>query len=145
MKNIIDFNWINSHKDLQEILDLFHRFISQGWEGAMLKNVDAPYQWKRTKSLFKMKLMDTVDLVVTEIYEGTGKYQGMLGGVYCRYKDNKLGVGSGFTDEQRQLFWNNPNEVVGKTIEIAYQAETTNKQGQKSLSFPIFKQVRKDK
>lgn len=130
---------------MSKLLDLFHTFISQGWEGAMVKDVDAPYQWKRTKSLLKMKLMDTVDLTVTEVYEGTGKYQGKMGGVYCEYKGNKLGVGSGFNDEQRQFFWDNPNEIVGKTIEIAYQAETTNKQGQKSLSFPVFKQVRKDK
>ena len=131
--------------DLQKILDLFHEYISAGWEGAMIKDLRADYQWKRTKSLLKMKLMDTVDLTVTEVYEGTGKYQGKMGGVYCEYKGNKLGVGSGFNDEQRQFFWDNPNEIIGKTIEIAYQAETTNKQGQKSLSFPIFKQVRKDK
>lgn len=131
--------------DLKEMLDLFHLFISQGWEGAMIKDVKAEYQWKRTKALLKMKLMDTADLIVTEVFEGTGKYQGMMGGVYCDYKGNKLGVGSGFTDEQRQKFWADPNSIVGKTIEVAYQAETTNKQGGKSLSFPIFKQVRKDK
>ena len=130
---------------IPKILDLFHLFLSQGWEGAMIKDLDAPYQWKRTKALLKMKLMDTVDLPVTEIYEGTGKYQGKMGGVYCDYKGNKLGVGSGFSDEQRQFFWDNPNEIVGKTIEIAYQAETINKQGQKSLSFPIFKNLRNDK
>ena len=130
---------------IPKILDLFHQFISQGWEGAMIKDLDAPYQWKRTKALLKMKLMDTVDLPVMEMYEGTGKYINMMGGVYCDYKGNKLGVGSGFTDEQRQKFWSDPNQIVGKTIEVAYQAETTNKHGQKSLSFPIFKQVRNDK
>lgn len=130
---------------IPKILDLFHQFISQGWEGAMIKDLDAPYQWKRTKALLKMKLMDTVDLPVMEMYEGTGKYTNMMGGVYCDYKGNKLGVGSGFTDEQRQKFWSDPNQIVGKTIEVAYQAETTNKHGQKSLSFPIFKQVRNDK
>ena len=130
---------------IPEILNLFHQFVSQGWEGAMIKDLDSPYQWKRTKALLKMKLMDTVDLVVDEIYEGTGKYKGMLGGVYCNYKGNKLGIGSGFNDSQRIEFWENPNAIIGKTIEVKYQAETTNKQGLKSLSFPIFKSIRDDK
>lgn len=131
--------------DLNEMLDLFHLFTSQGWEGTMIKDLDAPYQWKRTRSLLKMKLMDTADLLVTEVYEGTGKYTGMMGGVYCDYKGYKLGVGSGFNDDQRLHYWQCPNDIVGKTIEVAYQAETTNKSGTKSLSFPIFKQVRLDK
>ena len=46
----------------------------------MLKNWDAVYEFKRTKNLLKMKLMDTIDLMVTDVYEGTGKYTGMLGG-----------------------------------------------------------------
>lgn len=82
---------------------------------------------------------------MVELYEGTGKYKGMLGGVYVEYKGNKVGVGSGWNDEQRQKYWDNPNEILGKTIEIAYQAETKNKQGGLSLSFPVVKQVRKDK
>lgn len=111
----------------------------------MIKDVEAPYQWKRTKALLKMKMMDTIDLVVTGVYQGTGKYQYSLGGVYCDYKGNKLGVGSGFTDEQRHLFWKFPNYLVGKTIEVAYQSISHNKEGKESVSFPVFKGIRMDK
>ena len=68
-----------------------------------------------------------------------------MGGVYVEYKGNKVGVGSGWSDEQRLKFWRNNNDIIGKTIEIAYQAETQNKKGEKSLSFPVFKQIRVDK
>lgn len=132
-------------EDLKEIVDTFHYYLSIGWEGLMIKNADSVYEFKRSKNLLKMKLMDTIDLEVVELYEGTGKYKGMLGGVYVEYKGNKVGVGSGWNDEQRQKYWDNPNEILGKTIEIAYQAETKNKQGGLSLSFPVVKQVRKDK
>ena len=131
--------------DLREIVDTFHNFVNIGWEGLMIKDTEAPYQWKRTKALLKMKLMDTIDLVVTGIYQGTGKYQYSLGGVYCDYKGNKLGVGSGFTDEQRHLFWKFPNDIIGKTIEVAYQSISHNKEGKESVSFPVFKGVRMDK
>lgn len=135
----------NNPEDLQEIVQLFHKFINIGWEGLMIKDYNAAYAWKRTKALLKMKLMDTLDLSVLEVYEGTGKFQGMVGGVYVDYKGNKLGVGSGFTDSQRHQFWENPNLIVGKTIEIAYQSISHNKDGKESVSFPVFKSIRNDK
>ena len=131
--------------DLKEIVELFHKFLNVGWEGLMIKNWDAVYEFKRNKNLLKMKLMDTIDLVVTDVYEGTGKYTGMLGGVYVDYKGYQVGVGSGWSDEQRQYYWQDKNKIVGKTIEIAYQAESSNKDGGLSLSFPVVKKVRDDK
>lgn len=111
----------------------------------MIKDIEAPYQWKRTKALLKMKMMDSIDLVVTGIYPGTGKYQHLLGGVYCDYKGNQLSVGSGFTDEQRQRYWNYSNDIIGKTIEVSYQAISHDKTGKESVSFPVFKGIRADK
>ena len=111
----------------------------------MVKDYDAFYQWKRTKALLKMKMMDTLDLVVTDVYNGTGKYSGMLGGVTVDYKGNSLGVGSGFTDEDRKWFWENPNLIIGRTIEVSYQSVSHNKEGKESLSFPVFKGIRFDK
>ena len=137
----------NNPNDLTEVVDLFHKFLSYGWEGAMIKDYNAVYTFDRSKAMIKMKLMDTIDLVVTDIYEGEPhtKYVGMMGGVYVDYKGYQLGVGSGWSDEERQYYWENPNEIIGKTLEIAYQAETSNKQGGLSLSFPVKKKVRDDK
>ena len=131
--------------DLKEIVEQFHQFVNIGWEGLMVKDANSHYEWKRSKSLLKMKLMDTVDLVVTGIYEGTGKYEGMMGGVYCDYKGYQLGVGSGWSDLARSTYWSKKNLIIGKTIEVAYQAETKNKNGGLSLSFPVFKSIRLDK
>lgn len=135
----------NNPQDLKEIVETFHQFLDIGWEGLMIKNWDAKYEFKRSKNLLKMKLMDYLDLPVTDIFEGTGKYSGMLGGVYVDYKGYQVGVGSGWSDEQRAYYWKNPNEIIGKTIEVAYQAETKNKTGGISLSFPVVKHIRYDK
>ena len=54
-------------------------------------------------------------------------------------------VGSGWNDSDRKTYWDNKNNIVGKTIEVAYQAETKNKNGGLSLSFPVFKSIRIDK
>ena len=132
-------------EDLQEIVNTFHRYLAIGWEGLMIKNWDSTYEFKRSKNLLKMKLMDTIDLTVVDIFEGSGKYSGVMGGVYVEYKGNTVGVGSGWSDLQREYYWNHKNEIIGKTIEIAYQAETKNKQGEYSLSFPVIKSIREDK
>lgn len=132
-------------QDLKEIVDVFHWFVSIGWEGLMIKNWDAVYEFKRSKNLLKMKLMDSIDLSVIDVYEGTGKYKGMLGGVYVDFEGNSVGVGSGWSDEQRIYYWAHKNEIVGKTIEISYQAVSKNKNGGRSLSFPVVKGIRQDK
>ena len=54
-------------------------------------------------------------------------------------------MGSGFTDSQRNFFWNNPDEIVGKIVQIKYKGETQNKNGGISVQFPIFEIVRTDK
>lgn len=135
----------NNPQDRKEIVEQFHQFLSVGWEGLMIKNWDSVYEFKRSKNLLKMKLMDNIDLVVTDVYEGTGKYAGMLGGVYVDFRGNQVGVGSGWSDEQRQYYWKHKNDIVGKTIEIAYQAVSKNKNGGESLSFPVVKKIRDDK
>lgn len=131
--------------DRATIVSQFHQCLNVGWEGLMIKNADSPYEFKRSRNLLKMKLMDTLDLTVTQLFEGTGKYLGMMGGVYVDYKGYQVGVGSGWSDSQRRYYWDNPNDIVGKTIEVAYQAETHNKTGELSLSFPVVKGIRVDK
>ena len=54
-------------------------------------------------------------------------------------------VGSGFTATERDVFWRNPEKIVGKIVEIQYFEVSQNEKGGYSLRFPIFKWVREDK
>lgn len=54
-------------------------------------------------------------------------------------------VGSGFTQEQRDYFWQHKDEILGKIVEVQYFEITQNQQGGYSLRFPVFCQVRNDK
>lgn len=114
-------------------------------EGLMINLVDAPYQKKRTSDILKVKKMNTVDLFVTSIFEGKGKYKGTLGGVMVEYKGQSVGVGSGFSDNQRKIIWEHPDNIIGKLIEVQYFEESKDKNGNPSLRFPVFKTVRLDK
>lgn len=113
-------------------------------EGLML-NLDTPYECKRTKNLIKIKQFYTLDLKVTDIDKGTGRNSDRLGKVYVDFKGNKVGVGSGFSDELRDYYWQHPQEIIGKIIEVKYKEKTKNKDGSESLQFPVFVRVRDDK
>lgn len=113
-------------------------------EGVMV-NLDTPYECKRTKNLIKVKKFFDTDLRCIGIEQGSGKYANTLGAIVCDYKGNELRVGSGFTDEQRDYYWNNPSEIIGKTVTIKYKEETKNKNGGQSLQFPVWVTTRFDK
>lgn len=132
--------------DKNKIVEHIDIATKNGEEGIMLNLSDEPYRNKRTKGLLKVKKFHSADVFATSIFEGEGKYKGMLGGVYVQFKNSEVGVGSGFTDEQRKYYWENPEEIVEKIIEITYFEESKNqKDNSISLRFPIFKSVRNDK
>ena len=114
-------------------------------EGLMINLANAPYQKKRTNDILKVKKMQTADLRVVDLFEGKGKLKGTLGGVVVKYKGGDVRVGSGFSDQERTFFWNNPQKIFGKIVEIKYFEESKNKDDNLSLRFPIFKMVRYDK
>lgn len=130
--------------DKSVIQPLLDKADKDGWEGLML-NKDTKWKNKRNNGILKVKSFKHADIRCTDIVEGDGKYKGTLGLIKCDYKGYELGVGSGFTDEQRNYYWNNPNEIIGKIVQIKFKGETKNKNGGISVQFPIFEIVRDDK
>jgi DNA ligase-1 len=132
--------------DTSKIAELLNSEIARGQEGVMINICDAPYEFKRTNSLLKVKKMNTLDLQIIGFEEGSGRLAGTLGAILVRYKDgNIVKVGSGFTDWLREEIWKNQGKYLDRICEIQYFEETTNADGGISLRFPIFKDFRTDK
>ena len=135
------------------IESLLNCMTSAGAEGVILNDATAIYQHKRTADLIKVKNTYTMDMLVVDWEYGTGKYDGMVGALHCEaIADNKYiaaKVGSGLSDEQRELWAMDPSLIVGKIIEVGYfsMSQNANLNGTKyySLRFPRLKQVRYDK
>lgn len=108
-------------------------------------NLDGYYTLTRSNQILKMKTFSSFDERVISVFEGEGRLKGMLGGINVEYKGYPLSIGSGFTDEQRKLYWDNPELIIGKIVEIKYFRASKNKQGGLSVSFPVFQIVRTDK
>lgn len=129
--------------DQSKIQELLGMADSKGWEGLML-NKDTKWKNKRNNGILKVKSFKHADILCKGVVEGEGKYEGKLGLIKCDYKGFELGVGSGFTDGQREYYWSHKDEIVGKVVQIKYKGETKNKQGGLSVQFPIFQCVRED-
>jgi DNA ligase-1 len=132
--------------DTSMITKFLDEAIADDQEGVMINICDAPYEFKRTTNLLKVKKMQTMDLQIVDFEEGSGKYANTLGAILVRYKNgNIVKVGSGFTDWLRSEIWNNRSKYLDVICEIQYFEETTNQDGGESLRFPIFKDFRYDK
>ena len=120
--------------------------VEGGYEGVMIKDVDAPYECKRTHAWLKAKPFIEVTLEVTDVEEGTGRNEGRLGAVVCEGVDDgkkiSVNVGSGFSDANRDEFWNSRTDIVGQLVEVRADAVTQNQDGTYSLRFPRFKTFR---
>lgn len=137
------FGVTNKVEDVYNKLD---EVVANNQEGLMLNTLDGVYGFgKRPKDILKVKKMDTCDIMCLRVEEGEGKYEGKLGKIICDYKGYELGVGSGFTDEEREYFWNNPQKIINRIVEVQYFEESKNSKGELSLRFPVFKWVREDK
>jgi len=123
--------------------------VIAGFEGIMIKELEAPYQCKRSTDWMKWKPTITVDLEVIGVEEGTGRNLGRVGALVCAGVDDgkeiHVNVGSGFSDTDRDNLWADRNLVIGRTCEILCDVITQNQDGTYSLRFPRFVRFRDDK
>jgi ATP-dependent DNA ligase len=132
---------------VDKAFETFEKYVREGYEGAIVKDMDA--SWKDVgKPTFNIKLKrkEPADLKVVGTYlaEVGSKYEGMLGGIHCESEcgEVKVNVGSGFSEEDRIIYLENPPPI----IECEYDSITEDKKTkQKSLFLPIFKRPRYDK
>jgi len=144
LQNISIVEMLYNGNDTSMIDYYLDQMVREDKEGLML-NRDSKYYRKRHNGILKVKRFYTVDLIVTAVEEGSGRLKGKLGAFVVNYKGNRLNVGSGMSDEQRDDFWNRRDELPGRVIEVKYKEESSDKKtGQNSLQFPIFVSLREE-
>lgn len=120
--------------------------IKNGYEGLMVKPIDAVYQCKRSAAWLKIKPVIEVTLTIKDVEVGQGKFEGTTGALVCEGVDDgvhiKVNVGSGLSDDQRDMFWDNRDVIIGDLVEIKADAITQAENGEYSLRFPRFKTFR---
>jgi ATP-dependent DNA ligase len=127
---------------LDDIMKVYDNFLEQGYEGIIVRNVNAPYERKRSTQVmkFKPKKEDIYRIRwFKEEISINGVPKGQLGSLVCESGDGEtFDVGSGFTDEQRQELWKDKINLVGKSVRVSYQHLTSRR---KVPRFPVFMEV----
>jgi DNA ligase-1 len=150
LQHVQALDWEDVDLDTTEGQDRFVELNKQavegGYEGVMIKDVDAHYECKRTHAWLKAKPFIEVSLEVVDVEEGTGRNEGRLGAIVCKGTDDgrdiSVNVGSGFSDSNRDDYWASRSDVIGNIVEVRADAITQNQDGTYSLRFPRFKTFR---
>jgi ATP-dependent DNA ligase len=136
-----EIEWRRSRKgdvqDVDVVKDTARLLCVEGFVFKRLTYVD----W------YKVKPVKTVDAIVINWTEGTGKYKGKMGalglGLYMREGEENIvsigNVGTGFTDRQRGEY--TKGYSIGSVCEVAYDSVAANGK----LRFPSFVRFRDDK
>ena len=121
-----------------------NKSITEGYEGIMIKDPESFYECKRSSTWLKLKPIIEISLQVINYEEGSGRNKGKLGALIAEGEDDgkffKLNIGSGFTDQQRESFWKNKEQLIGKIVEVKAESISKSQDGDFwSLRFPRFK------
>lgn len=119
--------------DEAALLSHYEHFRKQGYEGAMCRTLDAPYEHKRSSSLLKMKDFVDGEFRVVHLEEGRGKLQGHVGAFVCVTEDGvEFGAKGAMPNATLRQAWLEPEKWVGKMMTVKYQGKTA----EGSLRFP---------
>ena len=121
---------------------------AKGYEGLIVRK-DVAYCAKRSNDTLKVKafLDREFEVLACEmstkqmLRDGKKVAVDTLGSVVIEYQGNKVNVGSGFSDEEREKIFADPACIIGKQITVQYFEETTNKKGGASMRFPTKKTI----
>lgn len=119
----VQTDFVNSRKEVE---DYFRLYTSQGYEGVMLRP-DGPYEVGQTphgtqfrsKFLWKYKKWMDGEFTCYGVTPGEGKASIGIGALVCCTANGRpFNVGTGFSDEERIEYMQNP--PVGKMIKVRY-------------------------
>lgn len=134
--------------NLDEVLEKEQEFLLQGYEGAIIRDPNSPYKFGRSTVkegyLLKLKryydseaVVIGVDVLLSNTNEAKvnelGKLersnhksgmveQPMIGAIRVRdlKTEQVFNIGSGFSEQQRREFYEDPDKILGKIVKYKY-------------------------
>lgn len=111
--------------DEDDLMLAFDRFLVQGYEGLMVRNMLGEYVNKRSYDLQKVKEFIDEEFVITGVEEGRGKLEGH--GIFVCKTNAGVEFRAKMKGELESLkqYYENPRGVIGKLLTVKFQGYTT--------------------
>jgi len=115
-------------ESMEHIMDYLRSFVTLGYEGIIVREPNAPYEPRRSTKMMKFKpeRSDTYEIVgFKEEISKNGVPKNALGALFLRGPDgSSFKVGSGFTRNEREEYWDMRFSLAGNYCTIRYQRLT---------------------
>lgn len=121
-----------------DLREFYTSCLDEGYEGVMLKDMQAVYKWKRSSAILKLKPVATEEGVVVGWYNAgeATKRAGQFGGFRVLTPNGVVTrVGGGYTDRLKSEINENPDSYIGRIVECEHQPPFTT---DGKLRFPVF-------
>jgi DNA ligase-1 len=129
---------VESHEDVEK---LHEKFVSEGYEGAILRVGDCKYtQGYRSRQLLKVKAFHDAEFEIVGVIDGKGKFAGRA--IFqCKTLDGYMfeAVPRG-RDELRQRYFDDREKLIGKQLTVKFFDWTSSEES--VPRFPIALSVR---
>lgn len=129
---IVETIIVDNQKELDACMD---RFLDEGYEGIMVRNLKGGYEYKRSFNLQKYKVFEDAEFKIVGVEEGRGKLMGHASAFVCITSDgNTFKAKLKGKQEALKEYLINFKKYNGKMLTVQYQG-ITNKN--KVPRFPV--------
>ena len=115
---------------LEEVYQLYDRFIGEGYEGFIIRELSAPYIRRRSGAMMKFKPKERDEYKIVGVYEAiseNGEPKGMIGGFHCvDDMGTPFNPAAGRLKHDKRIeYWqrwlDEPEYFIGKFVTVEYQ------------------------
>ncbi len=120
LKNIhpVETVRVNSESEAKQLQSIW---VQEGYEGAILRRLDTPYQaGKRSAGLLKLKSFKDAEFVIKAVSEGRGKFAGKAMFTLETEKGLPFDCCAPGTMEDRAAFFKEGDKLIGKLLTVKY-------------------------
>lgn len=134
-KRWIDINVVGSYKYIEKVTtevitsqsqldESYKKYLDDQQEGGILRNLNYPYEHKRSKNLLKLKSEDDDEAVIVEVIEGNGNWSGTAKTATIKWNNVTFDATFKGTQEQLSEILKNKQNWIGKQVTFLYNGLT---------------------